>query len=430
MIFQRLIYQSILWRGIYFVSVLGLNIMIARYYEAADSGLIYFITNSLALVVTISSLSLESGIAYYIASGKMESSVLSNFAIAWSVISAVLIYLLLKILIFSEAIPPFYSSYYFETICYIGGCVLINFFTAIFYAERDFFTPNIIMTLVNFLLILLMPFSEGYWIDQNQYTTIYFWGFLMQGILVGSCFVLRNRKRWKIVFPSKKTLLPVFRYAFKAFGANLLFFLLYRIDYWFVERYCSADDLGNYIQVSKLVHVFLVIPAIMASAIFPIAAGNNKESARKSVLFLSRVITCCYIFISLILIVIGYWFFPFLYGNTFDNMYIPYLLLLPGIFFLSILNLLGAYFAGRNSVVLNIICSALGLAVIVAGDIIFIPANRIKAAALVSSMGYFVSLVFLIRMFALQYTLSLKELLVLQKRDIQTIKTWLIHKFH
>ena len=71
--------------------------MIARYYEAADSGLIFFITNSLALVVTISSLSLESGIAYYIASGKAESFGLSNFAIAWSVVSTALIYVILNI---------------------------------------------------------------------------------------------------------------------------------------------------------------------------------------------------------------------------------------------------------------------------------------------------------------------------------------------
>ncbi len=430
MIFQRLIYQSILWRGIYFVSVLVLNIMIARYYEAADSGKIYFIINSLTLSVTIGSLSLESGIAYYIASGKMKSSLLSNFAIIWSVISTTLICLVLKVLMFMEVIPPFYSSYYFETICYIGGCVLVNFFTAIFYAERDFFTPNIIMTSVNFLLILLMPFSDGSWIDQNRYTAIYFFGFLMQGILVGSCFVLQNRKKWKIILPSRNTLRPVFRYAFKAFGANLLFFLLYRVDYWFVEKYCSADDLGNYIQVSKLVQVFLVLPAIMASAIFPLSSSNNKESAKKSVLFLSRLITFCYIFISLILIGIGYWLFPFLYGNTFDNMYIPYLLLIPGIFFLSVLNLLGAYFAGQNRIVLNIACCALGLAVIVAGDIIFIPLKGINAAAFVSSIGYFVSLVFLIRMFALQYTLSLKELLVLQKRDIHAIQAWLTHKFH
>lgn len=430
MIFQRLIYQSILWRGIYFVSVLALNIMIARYYEAAESGKIYFIINSLTLVVTISSLSLESGIAYYIASGKIKSSLLSNFAVIWSVISTASVYLILKVLIFTEVIPSFYGSYYFETICYIGGCVLNNFFTAIFYAERDFFTPNIIMTSVNLLLILLMPFSKGAWIDQSRYMTIYFFGFLMQGILAGACFVLQNQKKWEIILPSWNTLRPVFRYAFKAFGANLLFFLLYRVDYWFVERYCSAADLGNYIQVSKLVHVFLVLPAIMASVLFQVSSANNKESAKKSVLFLSRVITACYIFILLILTGIGYWLFPFLYGNTFVNMYMPYLLLIPGIFFLSVLNLLGAYFAGQNKIVLNIICCALGLAVILVGDIIFIPLKGINAAALVSSIGYFVSLVFLIRMFALQYTLSLKELLVLQKRDIHAIQAWFTHKFH
>lgn len=424
----KLIFQSILWRGIYFISVLGLNIIIARYYEASYSGQIYFISNGLALTVSLASFSLESGIAYYVAARKMDPVRLANFAILWAGMATAVIYLVFKMLLFSAIIPPSYQRYGIATICYTGGCILINFFTAIFYAKKSFFLPNIVMTLVNLLLIALVLLGAGGLIDQNQYINIYFGGFLAQGVLLSVCFILLNKRLWKLIFPPKKTLAQVFRYALQAFAANIIFFLLCRIDYWFVERYCSDIDLGNYIQVSKLVQMFIVIPAIMASIIFPISAGGDKNSVEQSISLFSRMIISLYALASFVFIATGYWLFPFVYGTTFTNMYIPYLFLLPGIFFLSILTLLGAHFAGQNKVRLNIICSALGLAVIILGDIIFIPAYGIAAAAFVSSAGYFFSLIFLIRIFIQQNHLTLKDILILKRKDIVDIRTLFLHR--
>ncbi|HEX5025866.1 MAG TPA: polysaccharide biosynthesis C-terminal domain-containing protein [Agriterribacter sp.] len=284
------------------------------------------------------------------------------------------------------------------------------------------------MTLVNLVLIALVPLSNGILVDRTQYINIYFGGFLAQGALLGICFVLVNKGIWKLIFPSYETLAQIFRYAFQAFVANLIFFLLCRIDYWFVEKYCSANDLGNYIQVSKLVQMFIVIPAIMASIIFPISAGGDKNSVRESISLFSRMIIALYTLASLVFIAAGYWLFPFIYGSTFTNMYIPYLLLIPGIFFLSMLTLLGAHFAGQNKVRLNIVYSAIGLVVIITGDIILIPIYGIIAAAFVSSAGYFLCLVFLMRIFIQQNHLTLKDILILKQKDLVGIRTWFLQK--
>ena len=66
----------------------------------------------------------------------------------------------------------------------------------------------------------------------------------------------------------------LFRYCAMAFVGNIIYFLLYRVDYWFVENYCTPEQLGNYIQVSKLGHLFLIVPTILASAVFPITSGS------------------------------------------------------------------------------------------------------------------------------------------------------------
>jgi len=59
--------------------------MIARYYEASYSGIIYFVVNSYALVVIAGSLSLESGTSYFLASGRAGPVELGSFSLLWAI---------------------------------------------------------------------------------------------------------------------------------------------------------------------------------------------------------------------------------------------------------------------------------------------------------------------------------------------------------
>ena len=67
-----------------------------------------------------------------------------------------------------------------------------------------------------------------------------------------SFFFQETYKQRKTDVPCPPILKIVIRYSLFALMANLIYFLVNRIDYWFVEHYCSAEDLGNYIQASKL----------------------------------------------------------------------------------------------------------------------------------------------------------------------------------
>ena len=189
MTLRNLIYQSIIWRGLYFLSVLVLNIMIARYYEASDSGIIYFIVNSYALVVIAGSLSLESGTSYYLASEKSRPAELGFFSLFWTFAATITITVLLGLLIKLEVLPVLYKQYYIPAVLYTGGCILSNFFLSLFYAKKSFLIPNLLMIIVNLLLIALIPFADNIF-SRRQYIDFYFGGFLLQGILIALAFFM------------------------------------------------------------------------------------------------------------------------------------------------------------------------------------------------------------------------------------------------
>jgi len=215
----------------------------------------------------------------------------------------------------------------------------------------------------------------------------------------------------------------LFRYCGLAFTGNIIFFLLYRIDYFFVERYCTAEQLGNYIQVSKLVHLFFVLPTILASAVFPITAGGRKEEAIDKLLtLLSRSIFLLYVFTCLVLALTGQWLFPFVFGDSFADMYQTFLWLIPGILSLSGIFTLTAYFAGKNRIKLNIIGSVYALMIIVTGDLLFIPQYGIQAAAIVSSAGYMAYQVYIIVVFKKEYKISVADFFIFRLSDWGQIK--------
>jgi len=428
MSFRKLIYQSVIWRGLYFTSVLLLNVLVARHFEASYSGTIYFITNSYALVLLLLSLSLESGTGYYAATAKVAPEKLGNFAIAWSLLSSglILTFALSSLGYFNQKEQELHTG--LAALYYVGGCMLTNFFLSLFYAKQEFLLPNLILALINFGLIFLLGFSGKYGLSLKSFITIYFLTFLLQGVCMAILYLARNSTRWTASIPAPAELKGIFRFSLLALLANFIFFLVYRIDYWFVNAFCSPSDLGNYIQVSKLVQIFLILPTIIASVVFPQIAGGNKLESIRGLKLLCTSLLLLYGIACILLAISGQWVFPLVFGHSFENMYYPFLLIIPGIISLAILTPLSAYFAGENRVRVNIISSSLGLVVIVIGDLTLVPRFGIKAAALVSSLGYFVCLVFSLVAFTLSEKISITDVMSFGRKDLQRIISYLNEK--
>ena len=92
---KQIIFSSIFWRSLYFVTVLLLNIIVSRYFQAKGSGWIYYITNYFSLIILVASLSLESGMTYFGSKKSIGVNKLATFSLLWSAVVAMLIVLLL-----------------------------------------------------------------------------------------------------------------------------------------------------------------------------------------------------------------------------------------------------------------------------------------------------------------------------------------------
>jgi O-antigen/teichoic acid export membrane protein len=426
--FKQLIFSSLFWRGLYFATVLLLNIVVSRFFGAKDSGWIYYITNYFSFILLIAGCCLETGMIFFASGKRINGNKLAIFSLIWSAVVSVLILVLLSFYYTHPGQEFTRNQFLFFAANYITGVLLTTFFSSLFYARQNYTLPNIIPASSNLVLILYITTANYFNRPQDLagvFLKLYFFNFLLQGVVVAFAYLKINRsfRQWSL--PGAAELKLLFRYSILALFANIIFFLLYRVDYWFVKNtceICKETDLGNYIQVSKLGQMFLLVPTIIASTIFPHTAAGFKEQVSNWLPVLAKSILAIYACILLFFILVGQWFFPWVYGNTFGNMYIPFLFLIPGIVSLSLIALLAAYNAGKDSVKTNVKGSGIGLIIILAGDWLLIPGYGINAAALISSIGYTAYFIYLLYTFKKEYNIAVKDFFIPGIADWQKLK--------
>jgi O-antigen/teichoic acid export membrane protein len=415
----RHVLQHILWRGLYFFSVLLLNIWIARYFAAEKSGQIFFIINNLSLILLLVGISLESGAAYYIASDKLEASLMANFCLVWATGASFIALVIWGIVLYSMhsaylANPGFLISSFF----FILGVLFTTYFTSLFYAKKEFGLPNKILFLVNIVLIIFLISGRNSIIVRTNFIELYFFSFFLQGFLLRSFFYRKYAYKGNRMFPATPLLKRVIRYALYALTANLVYFLVNRIDYWFVEYYCSKSALGNYIQASRLAQMLLILPSILASTLFPIFSSQENSGTRSQLTAALRVLLWMNTGICVLIIAAGWYFIPLVFGSSFSIMYILFIYLIPGILCTSMNYPLSAWFSAANRIGVNIRGALLALMVICTGDIFLLPHAGIIAAPVVSSAGYFSYYCYTLYMYRKENKVSWNELLIIRKSDL------------
>lgn len=427
--------SSIIWRGIYFISVLFLNILISRYFKAEGSGQIYYITSVLAFFVLPLGFCLEVPMGYYLSKKKINETRLAVTAVFWCFIIALPTYLIILFVKNSTAGLKIDFDFVFSAFVFLTGNILISFFVGLFYAKFDFVLPNLLLVSVNVLLMFFLPGNPlvKTFISDTSYINIYFLSYFLQGGLLAFAFFIKYFKLSDLGIIPVQMFRSFIMFAFFVLVTNILSYLINRVDYWFVNKYTlSPEYLGNYIQASKVAQMFYLIPSILASVIFPATASGISKEINEKLQTVSRGIVLFYILGCLVIAFAGYWLFPFVFGSTFQFMYLPFILLIPGIIAHSVAHLLAAFFSGEKKLAVGIITNLLTLIVIIAGDILLIPKFGINGAAIVSSLGYIVLMIALLFVHQRKYNSRFFDFLIIRKSDMLLLRTFfqqaIIHK--
>lgn len=410
------------WRGIFFLTQFLVTLLLARTLGPTNGGHFFLLINDLSLVVLILSLSMESALVYLGASGQISFNNLYLITIIWTIIATIVTLALLFLIPhdLGQLKDPQWA------ICYIASTILTNFLSALYQVRKDFISYNKIIALVYLgLLVLLIAYDNGLLqhltiINADTIGNAYFITLAFQSIIL----LVWGSSHWRmdrLQLPTAQQWRLLFQYSIKAFAANFLFFLVYRIDYWFVEHYCEDAALGIYIQVSKLAQAFILIPAFISTVLFPHTAEGNLQKNINPILQISRTILFIYSLGFIVLILLGNWFFPFLYGSVYAGMEIIFSALVPGILALSIQTILASWFAGSNEVGVNIKGAFLALVTIVLLDYWWIPIFGILGAAWASSIGYVIYFLFEYFNFKRRNNFKSVDFFMIQGKDIKDL---------
>jgi O-antigen/teichoic acid export membrane protein len=426
---KKLFAQSILWRGFYFFSILVVNVFLSRYLRAANTGNLYLISVIFSFIQTVLSLSVESGIVYFASGNIIERNKLISLMGLWSfaagiiMIGLVYVYFSIDASLDKTLLLPYILYGFF----YVCGQSLTNYAIAIYYTQENYFLPNFLLGLVNLVFVTIIPGKNSVMNAQQvqHVMTLYFSTFLVAGLLVYCSYIIKNRSEGAFTFPDKKNFNLLLKYSITALGANVVFFLVYKVDYLFVNYspVCTKADLGNYIQVSKLGQMMLVVPQIMASVVFPrTASGIDNMRMNNVIMIIARILSQVFFVAFIITAILGKQIFILLFGESFNKMQLPMLIIIPGIFSLSVVALLSAYFSGKGKIKINLYGAIIGLSVMIIGDFIFVPRYGIVAAAVISTLSYTANFCYSLYHFYLDHSIHWVEFVRWRKDDYN----WLI----
>lgn len=426
--FKKLLAQSIIWRGLYFASVLLVNVFISRFLQASGTGSLYFITIIFSFMQVALSLGMESGITYFASGNKIPHNKLTPLIAIWSIAAGVIMVMLLTLFFLADNSLPdsLFNSYAFYAICFISGMSFMNFTTVLFYTQENYFLPNIIPAIINLIFVCLIPGKSANPspVTAQLVTDGFFAVYPVQGLIIYLFFIIRNRLPGPMGLPEKEQIKAFFSYSVTALAANVIFFMVYRIDYLFVKAspVCTNADLGNYIQVAKLGQMLLIVPQIIASVVFPKTAGGlEREKMNRAIMIIARLFSQLFLIIFIAVLLFGNKLFITVFGESFNKMQLPMLILIPGIFCIAVLSLLSAYFSGKGNLKVNVNGALLALMLMVILDWIFVPAYGIIAAATISTICYTANLSFSFWQFYKDYAISWKEFIRWRKEDY----TWI-----
>lgn len=403
---NKYLLQNFVARVCLLVSIFLVNLLFANLLNAAGSGELFYSINNYSIITLLASLSLESGNTYFLSKKEIANEELTTLSLLWPFISSLLATLVVFLINSNELSNTAYSTPFYSLV-FIAGSLLTTYFSSLFFGQQNFIWPHLIPAISNFIVAILgaVLFLIG---KENTYAeplvNLYFLSYLSNGLVLSiiyySSYPSRTRWRW----PTWYNLNKLLKYSLLAFITNIVAFLAYRVDYWILKafslKYITDSALGNYIQVSKLVQVFLVVPTIIATVVFPTTAagitpGFNKK-LKKILLqaLLLNIIVCGFVWIA------GKWLFTFLYGSTFSQMYACFLYSIPAILGITVVRIITSYFAGINRIIYNLAGGLIALSVITVLNFLLIPSMGINGSALADSVGYISYMIFCLVLFA------------------------------
>ena len=381
----------------------------ARMLGASGQGELALYTNFILLSSLLLGAGLPAGIVHFIAARKIEQKQVLSILLTVLLIGFALLLLILSILqsatLLSTFIPTLFhhNSVWFWLMLLHLLLVLLNIFlSSILQAEALFGKASYI--LISGSITLLLLYALRYFALTGIHIPPFNWILLalISSQLIQLIFFLRqvyttNPDYLHLEQIQIGAIRPLIQFAFLAFMTNLIQFLSYKMDIWFVNYFHGKQLTGIYALGVSLAQMLWLLPSAIQSVLYAfISTHTDRQLIVQRTIKTTRQIAVYAISAGITGYLLSIYLVPILFGEEFRESVQCIGFLFIGVVPFCLSMAVSGYFAGTGRVRINLYSAILGFIVCMAADLLLIPSYGILGAAIASSISYISTVTFLL----------------------------------
>jgi O-antigen/teichoic acid export membrane protein len=355
------------WKALLAALSFFTNLFLVRLFKASVSAEYYSFVYILSLLSAFFTFGLDISLNYFLSRREISSGTACRiitgatfFALAIS-----LPILGLTFHLFNHAHIT-HGKWLFFAALHISGTLLTNLSGTVYtaygrswQATRFAFAINVLLIILLFSFSVLFQGNPG--MVGNLFMILFTFSFLQGAVLFLMAAIAYRGRRAESESQQVRGH-HIFRYSFKAFIINFIFFLGARLSIYLLPYFADNNKLGNYIQAYKLVEYIGLAASFLYFPFIAWVAGAQKgEKKEKALLLLIRISHTGMLFFCIGMLLFGKTLFPWMYGRSFESMYGIMVFFMPGLFPVFSSTFFTAYFYGVHRLLNNFISGSIQL---------------------------------------------------------------------
>ena len=326
--------------------------------------------------------------------------------------------------------PSGYSSifHYAYIIASFGLVISISILSSIFQGKSLFKVVNyitIFISSLNFIVFGILFYANiflGYKFSVNDILIVSLSIYLINLSVWIFCFKKYINILPKFTFNYLNEVKPLFIFITIGHLSQMVNFLTYKMDYWIIDHYNGAKELGYYSQAAGLSMMFAAITNPIIIVLTPYLTSKNSKESLIYFKFYSRLnFTVTISFVVLAVLLAGL-IFP-IYGKEFSNSVLPFRILSIGIIMSSITKIFAVYIYSQNKMKYNLIATIIAFFVTLVLDLILIPLYGSAGASIATAVSYTVLTISVSYFLFIKFKIDFKNLFFLTRSDLLSIKS-------
>jgi O-antigen/teichoic acid export membrane protein len=369
--------------------VVGSSVVVARWLGPEGTGALAVLNVTVALALQLGSAGLPSATTYFVAKDRSALAQVWASGIMFSLAAGVLI--AIGLIAVANARPDLFNGVSTRLIAIAAISIPFQLLTLL--------GLNLLLAIDRIKLMNSLDALASLLILVNSIIVLFIWrrdltvlvSFNTAAAIVLALlllwFVSRLMMRQRASGARRLSVLrQMLGYGLKFYVSIFASFIIFRADLLIVNRFRGAQAAGVYAIAAQFSFLLIMLPGVIASLLFPRVASRQDETAAYAV-----DVTRHTSFIMMIVCVAaaaGSFALPVVYGARFGDATIQFLIMLPGIFFISLESVLVQHFTGTGLPPAISVFWIITMFVNLGLNLALVPIWGARAAAINSTVSY------------------------------------------